>query len=120
VWSAASGQRRTLATINGTFADTLSQSCWYLVWPNGSLVQQLGIHQSQQTIEGHNEAGVNIYAKNLPEQFLRLPEEESDLFGPHLDLMTPADGDRRGTVSSVKSASWVYRERCKMLEISLR
>jgi len=37
---------------------------------------------------------VKIYAKNLPEQFLRLPEEESDLFGPYLDLMSPADGDR--------------------------
>jgi hypothetical protein len=49
-----------------------------------------------------------------------LPEEEGDLFGPYLDLMSPADWGRRGTVSSVKSASWVYRERSKMLEISFK
>jgi hypothetical protein len=27
---------------------TLSRVCWYLGWPNGSLVQQLGIHRSQR------------------------------------------------------------------------
>ena len=75
--------------IGQKFKSSPARTFWCLGWPNGSLVQQLGIHRSQQTIEGHNEAGVNIYAKNLTEQFLRLLEEESDLVGPYLDPMRP-------------------------------